>query len=223
MTTTLTPPLSAALRDHTRAAHEHAENRGFMTRLMGGESSIGAHQALQRQLLPVYEHLEAACATHRGDPRLAPLLDPALERAASLRHDLAALERLGYADATPILPATQRYVDDLVACADSPATLIGHHYTRYLGDLSGGQIIATLMRRHYDAPDDVLTFYRFDIAKPKTYKDAYRARLDELALTPQEQDKALDAAGRAFALNAAVFDALNACYPAGANARTEAV
>lgn len=156
-------------------------------------------------------------------PRLAPLLDPALERAASLRHDLAALERFGYADATAILPATQRYVDDLVACAASPATLIGHHYTRYLGDLSGGQIIATLMRRHYDAPDDVLTFYRFDIAKPKTYKDAYRARLDELALTTQEQDEALDAAGRAFALNAAVFDALDACYPAGANARAEAV
>ena len=37
MTTALTPPLSAALRDHTRAAHEHAENRGFITRLMGGE------------------------------------------------------------------------------------------------------------------------------------------------------------------------------------------
>lgn len=223
MTTTLTPPLSAALREHTRQAHEHAENRGFMTRLMGGESGVVAHQALQRQLLPVYEHLEAACATHAGDPRLASLLDPALERAASLRHDLAALERLGYTDATPILPATQRYVDDLVACADSPAVLIGHHYTRYLGDLSGGQIIATLMHRHYDAPDDVLTFYRFDIDKPKTYKDGYRARLDALHLDPAEQDEALDAASRAFALNAAVFDALDACYPAGSTARAEAV
>ena len=215
-------PLSVALQRSTAVAHERAENSGFMSRLLGGESNADALVALLAQSLPVYAALEAAVARNASDPRLAPLVDARLERTAALRADLDAHRAAGHAIAEP-LPATQRYVDDLVACADSPAALIGHHYTRYLGDLSGGQIIATLMRRHYDAPDDVLTFYRFDIDKPKTYKDGYRARLDALRLDPAEQDEALDAASRAFALNAAVFDALDACYPAGSTARAEAV
>ena len=47
--------------------------------------------------------------------------------------------------------------------------------------------------------------------------------LAQLAAQPGEHVLDLYCGVGGFALNAAVFDALDACYPAGANARTEAV
>lgn len=75
---------------------------------------------------------------------------------------------------------------------------------RYLGDLSGGQVIKTMVRRHYGV-EDGLSFYEFDIPKPKVYKDDYRAALDALPLTESERGTALEAATRAFELNHQLF------------------
>src|SRR5699024_8513215 len=61
---------------------------------------------------------------------------------------------------------------------------IAHHYTRYLGDLSGGQAIRTLMRRHYGLPKTSLTMWDFtEAGKTKPYKEAYRRRRGEVAST----------------------------------------
>lgn len=200
-------PLSVALQRSTAVAHERAENSGFMSRLLGGESNADALVALLAQSLPVYAALEAAVARNASDPRIAPLIDARLERTAALRADLDAHRAAGHAMPEP-LPATQRYVADIEACADDPAALVGHHYVRYLGDLSGGQIIARLVRRHYGL-EDGLTFYDFDIEKPKVYKDSYRAALDALPLDERDRAAALDAATRAFELNSELFSDLD--------------
>lgn len=180
----------------------------FVSRLLGGGSGPEALVALLAQLLPVYETLERAIIRHTADPRIAPILDPRLDRAKSLRADLDAHRRAGRAVPEP-LPVTEAYVVELGHSADDPASLVGHHYVRYLGDLSGGQIIARLVRRRYGL-EDGLTFYDFDIPKPKTYKDGYRAALDALPLDERGRRAALDAAVRAFELNSAVFAGLDA-------------
>lgn len=203
METTIPAPLSAALHDSTMDAHERAETATFITRLMGGEGSAEGLVALLRQSLPVYEALESACRDVGPDPRISPILDARLDRAAALRADL---ERHRDAGRTfdVIVPAVEDYVAELRACSGNAAALIGHHYVRYLGDLSGGQIIRTMVRRHYGL-EDGLSFYEFDIAKPKVYKDNYRNALNTLPLSDDDRQVALDAAARAFDLNHRIF------------------
>ncbi|UVE94980.1 heme oxygenase (biliverdin-producing) [Dietzia sp. B32] len=203
METTLSAPLSKALHDSTMAAHDQAENASFITRLMSGEGTVNGLVALLRQSLPVYEALEGACRAAGEDPRLASILDPRLDRTDALRADLQAHAALGRTSDL-VVPAVTAYVDELRACTSDPAALIGHHYVRYLGDLSGGQIIKTMVRRHYGV-EEGLSFYEFEIDKPKVYKDEYRAALDALPLSETDRESALAAATRAFDLNHQIF------------------
>lgn len=203
METTIPAPLATALHDSTMVAHERAETATFITRLMGGEGTADGLVALLRQSLPVYEALEEACRGIGADPRIEPILDPLLDRTETLRADLQTHEQAGRS-CDNVVPAVEDYVAELQACEGNAAALIGHHYVRYLGDLSGGQIIRTMVRRHYGL-EDGLTFYEFNIDKPKVYKDNYRSALNALPLSDEDRREALDAATRAFELNHRIF------------------
>ena len=204
-------PLSRALKERTAVAHERAENSGFMSSMLEGKSGVEALVALLAQSLPIYAALEAACRRQAQEPQFAPLYDVILERETALRADLDTHAKAGIECGT-IVPATRAYVAEIEASAADPARLVGHHYVRYLGDLSGGQIIGTLMRRHHGL-DEGLSFYHFDVAKPKVYKDEYRANLDALPLTDAERGEAVDAAVAAFDLNSRVFAELGELVP----------
>ncbi|MFV0632830.1 heme oxygenase (biliverdin-producing) [Demequina sp.] len=209
----MTPPdqtatgLAARLREATAVEHMDTENRGFITRLMGGELDIDAYVRYLAQYAYVYRALEARQA-QPGDP--AFLADPALPRFESIRADL---EHLGASDwevVHPALPATRAYAAHLESIADSDVPrYLAHHYTRYLGDLSGGQAIAALVARHYGATDDQLAFYRFEqIDSPVRYKRRYREELDALDFDESQEQALIAEAKLAFGFNAAIFEAL---------------
>ncbi|QHC69166.1 biliverdin-producing heme oxygenase [Rathayibacter sp. VKM Ac-2801] len=203
---TAPPGVAAALREATSEEHRHAESRGYITALMQGTLSLREFARYLGQLLPVYEALESRRPA-REDPAL--LHDTAVHRVAALRSGLAALG----VDPASIVPldATARYVARLESLGEDDGLLhVAHHYTRYLGDLSGGQAIATMMTRHYGATAEQLAFFRFDgIPNAVHFKRVYRAQLDKLALAPGALDAMVAEARLAFALNAAVFDALD--------------
>lgn len=208
--------LSQALRATTQAAHERAENSRFVTQLMAGRACPGAFTALAVQQLVIYQALEDVLHEHYADhPILAGIDDRRLDRVASLRHDLRLLVgpdvEVRLVDGRlPIVPAATAYARELRE-RHTAEMMLAHHYVRYLGDLSGGQIIARLVQRHYDIPADALTLYRFaGIERPKLYKDEYRAALDALRLTPAQRDRVLAQAVRSFELNEAVFADLDA-------------
>ncbi|WP_084106696.1 heme oxygenase (biliverdin-producing) [Demequina sp. NBRC 110056] len=199
--------LAARLRDATAVEHKDTENRGFITRLMGGELDLDAYVRYLAQYAYVYRALEAR-QSQPGDP--AFLADPALPRFASIRSDL---EHLGAADwevSHPALPATRAYVEHLESIADSDVPrYLAHHYTRYLGDLSGGQAIAALVARHYGATESQLAFYRFEqIDSAVRYKRAYREQLDALTFDEAQEAALIAEAKGAFGFNAAIFEAL---------------
>ncbi|MFT3900391.1 MAG: biliverdin-producing heme oxygenase [Gordonia sp. (in: high G+C Gram-positive bacteria)] len=198
---------SEVLREATAQAHENAERSAFVEDLMGGKLGVDAYAALAGQLLFVYRALEAVGRGLAGDPIAAAVLDDKLDREAALTSDLRAL---GVdVDALTPLPVTADYVAAITASAADSARFIAHHYTRYLGDLSGGQIIASRMRNHYGMSDDALSFYRFDgIDKLKRYKDAYRDRLDALGLDDGAVGRLTAEAVRAFEFNQGLFAAL---------------
>lgn len=203
MTAALTE-LSVQLREGSRAEHTAAESSSFMARLLAGEINEAGYLAYLVRLRPVYAALESA--DWAGHPVAGQVLDPALERLAALDADLAfwAPEGLPAIDS----PAADAYAARIRAA--SATGYVAHHYTRYLGDLSGGQAIGRILGRSYRLEEKGLAFYRFDeIARLKPYKTAYRARLDTLPLSPRERAEVVAEVKVAFGLNQALFEELS--------------
>lgn len=197
--------VAALVREASRPAHEAAESRGFVTRLMGGELSLAEYVRYLAQYAWVYEALEGR--THQlGEPSL---FDARLDRFGAMVHDLEALGAVDWRQEHPMLPATAAYVRHLQTVRNDDMRYLAHHYTRYLGDLSGGQAIAALVARHYGATPDQLSYYDFsELGSPVRYKEGYRAAMNELALSPAQIDDLVDEVSLSFAMNSAIFDAL---------------
>lgn len=202
-------PLSMLLREGTRADHRAANSEDFIDRLMSGALSTAAYADLSAQLLMVYEALEDASAAVSHDRRGAGLVFAELTRVPAIERDLAFLYGPSWRSQIRILPATREYADRVRETGDSLPHYAAHSYTRYLGDLSGGQIVKRMMKQHYGLDEAGVAFYTFpDIPKIKVFKDAYRSRLDELALDEDEVATTLAEAHHAFHLNRVVFTAL---------------
>lgn len=201
--------VAALLREATEAQHCAAESRPFMTALMGGELDLAAYTLYLAQFARIYAALESR-AVRPSDP--AVLQDRRLDRASAIDADLAALGASDWRERIPALPATVAYAEHLrVLARDEPIRLVAHHYTRYLGDLSGGQVMATMLRRHYGATEEQLSFFRFDdLGALVPYKRGYRDALDAMELDAAERDVLVSEARAAFDANTAVFDDLGA-------------
>ncbi|APT85147.1 heme oxygenase (biliverdin-producing) [Corynebacterium aquilae] len=215
MTTALentTSQLSVELKTSTAAAHERAEHSTFMDELLGGRLGVADFIALQEQSWLFYTALENAARAVADDPIAADVVDAKLERVPALEADLDHLHgTTEWRNNVTALPATAEYVARLNEIAETKdaARLVAHHYVRYLGDLSGGQVIGRMMQRHYDVADDAVSFYRFaEIPKVKPYKDDYRAKLDALPLSDSDRERLLAEATDAFLYNLNLFNAL---------------
>lgn len=207
-------PLSAALREGSRAEHEEAESSDFVTELMAGRAHPGQYAAYLRRLRVVYAALEAAVRDHRDDRAVGQVYDESLTRVPALDRDLD--HWAPGADPATTSTAAAAYRDRIEEARTRPHLLVAHHYTRYLGDLSGGQLVAQSLRRGYAGLEsDGLAFYTFpDIAKPGAYKRAYRARLDGLDLTAPDRSGMVEEVRRAFRLNRDVFREVAGLGPA---------
>lgn len=200
--------LSAAMRDGSQVEHDAAEESPFVVEVLSGHVNARGYVDYLLRLRMVYAALEDAVRNHRDDPLVAAVYDPTLERLPAIDADLdhwAALD--GRAPDRDIdSPAARDYRDRLAGCTWG-GDLIAHHYTRYLGDLSGGQAIGRTLNRVFDLDGAGLAFYHFPL-RPKPYKDAYRARLDALGLSDDEIGRVVDEVRLAFRLNQALFDEL---------------
>ena len=214
-------PFSTLIRTASQEQHTEAENSRFMTELLGGGLGVAAYRLYTEQLWFVYEALEDAAEKLADDPVAGPFLEPALFRRAALARDLHHLHGgPGWRAGVRPLPATAAYAGRIAEVGRSwPGGYVAHHYTRYLGDLSGGQVVRDRAERLWGLPHkgDGVRFYVFDgLGNPAAFKRAYRGRLDALPADDLEKQRIVDECRRAFALNTAVFAALSDCTAATA-------
>lgn len=200
--------LSTLVRDGSRVEHEAAEGSSFMSEMLAGRVERSGYAHYLAVLRPVYEALERVGRELADDPVAGPLVDADLERLGAIDDDLA----YWTAGAGLVVdsPVAGRYVERIESTRHDPRRFVAHHYTRYLGDLSGGQAIGRILARTYDLtqPEGV-RFYAFDaIPKPKPYKDGYRERLDALPLTEADKQVVLAEVKDTFALNGGLFTEL---------------
>lgn len=210
-------PVARALRDGTAALHREAERAGLMGELLRGRISRGGYSALLRNLHALYQSLEAHLIRHAGDPALAGVWLPELAREAALASDLATLHGARWEREIEVQPAMMRYVARLDEVAQAtPRLLLAHAYVRYLGDLSGGQIVRRVIASSLALVGDAgQAFYRFSEA-PERLAARLRAALDAIELLPQERARLVDEARLAFGLHIALFEQLaeDAAHPA---------
>ncbi|GAA1855888.1 biliverdin-producing heme oxygenase [Pseudonocardia ailaonensis] len=197
--------LASRLRQATTEVHERAHHSGYMSALLGGRLPLAGYTLLAEQYLALYGALEARGDELASDPAAAPFVIDDLRRVPALRQDVAALG--GSADAPRVLPATEAYVARLRE-ADAPRW-VAHHYTRYLGDLAGGQMVGKLLERTYGITGPGALFYDFSVlGSPSRFRTHYRELLDGAPWDEVEQRAVIDEALHAFELNIALLDAL---------------
>ncbi|MFI6561288.1 heme oxygenase (biliverdin-producing) [Streptomyces sp. NPDC050534] len=208
---------STTIRTASHEQHAEAETSTFMSDLLGGRLGVDAYARYTEQLWFVYEALESGAERLAPDPVAGPFVRPELYRLAALERDLEHLRGSGWRARLSALPATRAYAARVRECAERwPAGYVAHHYTRYLGDLSGGQIIRGRAEKTWGfaRKGDGVRFYVFEqIANPAAFKRSYRELLDAVPADDLEKQRMVTECKRAFALNTAVFRALGGEFP----------
>ncbi|GHI08178.1 heme oxygenase [Streptomyces cellostaticus] len=211
---------SALIRTASHEQHMEAETSTFMSDLLGGRLGVAAYARYTEQLWFVYEALESTAGRLAADPVAGPFLRPELLRLPALERDLAHLRGAGWRPGLTALPATRAYADRIRQCAERwPGGYVAHHYTRYLGDLSGGQIIRDRAEKTWGfaRKGDGVRFYVFEeIPNPAAFKRGYRELLDGVAADDLEKQRIVTECKAAFALNTGVFRALGEEFPLSA-------
>lgn len=205
---------SERLRSATWGEHEAAEQHGFTQALLDGSLHLDGYTAMVAQHYLVYLALEEVGRVLSGHPVAAPFLQPELERVPALEHDLAHLLGDGWQGRISPSAPTRTYVARLHQMADHPAGFVAHHYTRYLGDVSGGQFISKIARRTYGLDDGAgVRFYDFRAlgSLPK-FRTRYRERLDALDLSEADEHFLLRETRLAYQLNTELLADLGRVY-----------
>jgi heme oxygenase len=177
---------------------------------MKGELNLAAYTRYLINLAHLYRALEKQTVSQAPFARSAPLWDARLHRSESIASDLTALGISHWEATTAPSDSMMEYITHLDSLAGrSDVRLVAHHYTRYLGDLSGGQAIAALVARHYGASPEQLSFYRFELLDNLvSYKNEYRDKLDALQLSSDDESILVAEVALAFRFNQSVFDDL---------------
>mmetsp|Transcript_16547 Transcript_16547/g.44603 ORF Transcript_16547/g.44603 Transcript_16547/m.44603 type:complete len:299 (-) Transcript_16547:129-1025(-) len=203
--------LALALDDGTRKSHSVAENTAFVTGFFRGIATRDAFSQLVAGLYFVYAAMEAEFDASE-DPRVKALDFPDLRRTAALEEDMRFYFGDQFKATVRPSPATALYVARVREVARSrPELLVAHMYTRYLGDLFGGQMMGGMARRSLGlSEDEGLRFYTFDaIDDVSTFIDTWYTAANALGLSPELEAEVVDEANRVFSLNIALFDELD--------------
>ncbi|MFD0889200.1 heme oxygenase (biliverdin-producing) [Streptosporangium algeriense] len=211
------PPFSEVLRNATWSAHESAEGEGYLTALMAGRLSAEAYGEMVAQHYFAYVALDGVSRALTGDPVAGPFVFPELYREEALVRDLETIYGSGWRSRIEPSGPTAELVARIERTASWPGGYVAHHYTRYMGDLSGGQFIRMELQKIYGyQTDGGVDFYRFDaIGSLPRFKNDYRARLDALPADEAEKARIIEETRLAYRLNTEVLADLGRLVPAG--------
>jgi heme oxygenase len=203
--------LATKLREGTKKAHTMAENVGFVKCFLKGVVEPTSYRKLVANLYFVYSAMEEEMERHQQHPILSKMYFKELNRQRSLEQDLKYYYGNQWREQISLSPAGEAYVQRIREVSNSaPELLISHLYTRYLGDLSGGQILKGIAQRAMNLADGQGTaFYEFsEIPDEKQFKNTYRQRLDELPVDETTADRIVEEANAAFGMNMKMFKEL---------------
>lgn len=180
------------IREHSGAGladlAEQAREEHSATSVGEGLGADGEDPLAREELFQLVNGLSGEAAT------LSPTPVPPLERHhIELLHPSQIHSTLAYTRALTTLP--------------DPSLLIAHAYTRYLGDLSGGQHIVRKVSKRFPTttPGAGFAFYSFD--NDSDLKDRFRTAMEQ-EVAKERWSEVVSEANRAFDLNTGLFESL---------------
>ncbi|MGI8501527.1 MAG: heme oxygenase (biliverdin-producing) [Hassallia sp.] len=203
--------LATKLRVGTKKAHTMAENVGFVKCFLKGVVEKNSYRKLVGNFYFIYSAMEEEIEKHRNHPIVSKINFPQLNRKHSLEQDLAYYYGSNWREQIQLSSAGEAYVKRIrEISAKEPELLIAHSYTRYIGDLSGGQILKNIAVTGMNLNDGQGTaFYEFpEIPDEKAFKAKYRSAVDELPIDHATADRIVDEANAAFGMNMKMFQEL---------------
>ncbi|KAI7803213.1 heme oxygenase 1a [Triplophysa rosa] len=204
--------LSEQIKAATKDSHIRAENTQLMLNYQKGRITQTQYKLLLCSLYEIYQALEEELDRNCDHPAVQPIYFPQeLARLESLEQDLEHFFGPQWRKKISVPAATHRYTQRLREIGkNSPNLLVAHTYTRYLGDLSGGQVLGKITQKSLGLSGNKgVAFFLFPgVTSPNKFKQLYRGRMNSIDLTEQERRDVLDEATRAFEFNIEVFDDL---------------
>lgn len=206
----MTSNLATKLREGTKKAHTAAENMGFIKCFLKGVVEKTSYRKLAANFYYVYSAMEEEIERHRQHPVVSKIYFPELNRKASLEQDMQFYFGNNWREQISPSAATQAYVARIREISNTaPELLVSHSYTRYIGDLSGGQILKGIAQRAMNLGEEGTAFYEFpQITDEKGFKAKYRANLDEAPIDDATADRIVQEAIDAFGMNMQMFKEL---------------
>lgn len=204
--------LAEQLRVGTTKSHSMAENVSFVKSFLGGVVDTKSYRKLVANLYFVYVAIEEQMFANKLHPAIEPIYFPELNRKQSLEKDLYYYYGSNWKDKIFASDATQVYVRRINEIGlNQPELLVAHAYTRYMGDLSGGQILKKIAQNAMHLEDNEGTaFYDFESIKDdKEFKSLYRNQLDMIPVNTNQVSDIIAEANIAFTLNMKMFQELN--------------
>ena len=199
---------SADLKEGTKESHSAAENTKFVASFLRGVVDYGEYRKLLTNFYYVYDTMEQRIR-ETEDPMVQAIKSEDLERKEAIERDLEYYYGPEWKDKQIPSEACNTYCHRINEIAEKdPYLLIAHHYTRYIGDLSGGKILREIAARVLKPPvGKGLDFYEFpSIPNAKEFKNNYRAVLDSLECDEQQINALITEANYAFRLNMYMFE-----------------
>jgi heme oxygenase len=199
--------LANRLREGTKQSHTAAENTAYMKCFLKGIVEREPFRKLLANLYLVYSALEEELQRHQSHPVVGPMYFAELNRTGNLEKDLVFYYGDNWREQIAALPAGQVYVERIHEIANTdPALLIAHAYTRYMGDLSGGQALKNIVRSALNLPPDRGTgLHEFEqiptVEAKRAFKEKYRQALNSLPVDEATIQRIVDEANYAFQLN----------------------
>ena len=200
--------LSERLRSETWALHTQVERSGIMPAFLRGQIERSRYCTMLRNLHEIYLALETTPSACTGVSAISAILRPELTRAPALCDDLRHLHGADWNRALYLSPAAVAYAAHLRQLAMTrPQLLLAHAYVRYLGDLSGGQILQGIVSRALRLHDGHGTrFYQFpEPPGPAALARDFRAALDAIEIDDDGTDAIIAEAKSAFVRHAELF------------------
>ncbi|NET57011.1 MAG: heme oxygenase (biliverdin-producing) [Symploca sp. SIO2E6] len=204
--------LATKLREGTKTTHTAAENTGFIKCFLKGVVEKTSYRKLTSNLYFVYSAMEEEMEKHveQNHPIVSKIYFKQLNRKHSLEEDLAYYYGANWKNQISPSPATEDYVAHIrKVSASEPELLVAHSYTRYIGDLSGGQVLKKIAQRAMNLDEEGTAFYNFpDIPDEKAFKNNYRQMLNQLPIDDATEDRIVKEAEATFRMNMKVFQEL---------------
>jgi heme oxygenase len=206
--------LATKLREGTKQSHTLAENTAYMKCFLKGQIKQEPFRQLLANLYLVYSVLEEELENNKNHPVVSKIYFPELNRKEKIEQDLAYYFGDNWLNIITATEAGKRYVNRIKEVGQTnPNLLVAHAYVRYLGDLSGGQGLKTIIRKAFNLPENKGTgLHEFDSLPTRdeqvAFKIKYRDALNNLEIDDNLADQIVAEANTTFRLNCNVMHSL---------------